>query len=708
MANENVRGKVLNFIRTNMIGVFAIVAVLMLIIPIPKVLIDFLMIINLALALLVLLTVVYTPRASDLSSFPQIILFVTLFGLGINISSTRLILSASGSNVNALAKTQSAMVQAFANIVAGNSLVIGFVIFIILVVVQIVVITKGASRVSEVAARFTLDSMQVKQLDIDSQLANGYITEEEATRQKEQLRRDIDFYSNMDGSSKFVSGNVKAGIFITVINLVGGFIVGMVFNHLSFSDSLAVYTKLTIGDGLLSQLPSLMLSFATGILVTADKSSDTLGEKVIKEFSIDGTIYEIIGVVLVVMGIVFRGGTQFLLVPVGAVVFYYGYKLSKQKEKNKIIEAQKKAEEANGQKKQNTPEQDAVAPLDPLSLEIGYALIPLVDKEKGAELVERISRIRREAALDMGLPVPKIRILDNMNLDPNEYCFKIRGISAGKSQVRLGYYMCMNTGAVTEVLKGEPTKDPAFGMPAIWLPEEQRAEAEQAGYTVVDAPTIIATHLTEIIKNNAADILGRQEVSLILEQTKKDNPIVVDEILSGERKFSIGEIEKILQGLLKEKVSIRNIVTILETISNYGTMTRVTWKLIDYVREALGSQICLQYADNDGKLRVINLSQGWAEKLLNSAQYPEDGSNPYPALDPVDQRRWINAVSNTVKNVNAMGYLPVVVCPKVVRMLVHSSVEREMPGLVIISIEEISSAKNHISVEVLGEIAYEE
>lgn len=708
MANENGRGKVLNFIRTNMIGVFAIVAVLMLIIPIPKVLIDFLMIINLALALLVLLTVVYTPRASDLSSFPQIILFVTLFGLGINISSTRLILSASGSNVNALARTQSAMVQAFANIVAGNSLVIGFVIFIILVVVQIVVITKGASRVSEVAARFTLDSMQVKQLDIDSQLANGYITEEEATRQKEQLRRDIDFYSNMDGSSKFVSGNVKAGIFITVINLVGGFIVGMVFNHLSFSDSLAVYTKLTIGDGLLSQLPSLMLSFATGILVTADKSSDTLGEKVIKEFSIDGTIYEIIGIVLVTMGIVFRGGTQFLLVPVGAVVFYYGYKLSKQKEKDKIIEAQKKAEEVNAQKKQSTPEQDAVAPLDPLSLEIGYALIPLVDKEKGAELVERISRIRRESALDMGLPVPKIRILDNMNLDPNEYCFKIRGIAAGKSQVRLGYYMCMNTGAVTEVLKGEPTKDPAFGMPAIWLPEEQRAEAEQAGYTVVDAPTIIATHLTEIIKNNAADILGRQEVNLILEQTKKDNPIVVDEILSGERKFSIGEIEKILQGLLKEKVSIRNIVTILETISNYGTMTRVTWKLIDYVREALGSQICLQYADNDGKLRVINLSQGWAEKLLNSAQYPEDGSNPYPALDPVDQRKWVNAVSNTVKNVNAMGYLPVIVCPKVVRMLVHSSVEREMPGLVVISIEEISSAKNHISVEVLGEIAYEE
>ena len=708
MANENGRGKVLTFIRTNMIGIFAVVAVLLLIIPIPKVFIDFLMIINLAVALLVLLTVVYTPRASDLSSFPQIILFVTLFGLGINISSTRLILSAEGNNVNALAKSQSAMVQAFADIVAGNSLVIGFVIFIILIVVQIVVITKGAGRVSEVAARFTLDSMQVKQLDIDNQLSNGYITEEEANFQKEQLRRDIDFYSNMDGSSKFVSGNVKAGIFITVINLVGGFIVGMVYHHLSFTEALEVYTRLTIGDGLLSQMPSLMLSFATGILVTADKSKDTLDEKVIKEFSIAGTIYEIIGGVLAAMGIVFRGGTQFLLIPVGAAFFYFGFRLSKQKEKEKILEAQKKAEAANGKKSQNNPEQDAVAPLDPLCLEIGFALIPLVDKEKGAELVERISRIRREAALDMGLPVPKIRIVDNMNLEPNEYCFKIRGIPVGRSQVRLGYYMCMNTGAVTEVLKGEPTKDPAFGMPAIWLPEDQRSDAEQAGYTVVDAPTIIATHLTEIIKNNAADILGRQEVNLILEQTKKDNQIIVDEILSGDHKFSIGEIEKILRGLLKEKVSIRNTVTILEAISNNGLYTRVTWKLIDAVRVALGSQICLQYADNDGKLRLINLSQGWCELLFNHAQYPEDGSGPILALDPADNRKWINAVSNTIKNVSVMGYMPIILCPGSIRMLVHDSIDIEMPGVVVLAAEEVNAARSHVAVEVLGEIAYEE
>ncbi len=708
MADEKAGGKLLTFIRSNMIGVFAIIAIVILIIPVPNWMIDFLMIANLSIALLLLLTVIYTPRASDFSSFPQIILFITLFGLSINVSSTRLILSAEGSNVNALAKTQSKMVQAFADIVAGNSLPIGFVIFIILIVIQVVVITKGSGRVSEVSARFTLDSMQVKQLDINDQLSNGYITEEEANHQKEQLRRDIDFYSNMDGSSKFVSGNVMAGIFITVINLVGGIIMGVVVHKLSFTDALAVYTRLTIGDGLLSQMPSLMLSFATGILVTADKSSDTLNEKVLKEFSVAGTIYEIIGVVLFVMGLAFRKGTQFFLIPMALAFFYFGYRLSKKKENDKILEAKKTAEAANSKKTQNNPEQNAIAPLDPLCLEIGFALIPLVDKEKGAELVERISNIRKEILLEMGLPVPKIRIVDNMNLEPNEYCFKIRGIPAGTSQVRLGYYMCMNTGTVTKELKGEATKDPTFGLPAIWVPEDQRLEAYQAGYTVVDSPTIIATHLTEIIRNNASDILGRQEVNNILETTKKDNQIIVDEVLSGERKFSIGEIEKILHGLLKEKVSIRNTVTILEAISNASFYTRITWKLVEAVRTALGSQICLQYADKDEKLRLVNLSQEWSELLFNHAQYPEDGSGPVLALDPVDMRKWITAVSNTLKNVGAMGYMPIILCPGSIRMLVHNSIDIEMPGVVVLAAEEINAARGHVTVEVLGEIAYEE
>lgn len=706
MANENKVG-ILNLIQKNMIGVAAVIVIAMLVIPLPKVFIDLLMILNLAISITILLIVIYTPRASSFSSFPQLILFVTLFGLGINISSTRLILSAQGNNLSALHNTQSAMVQAFASIVAGNNLIIGFVMFIILIVVQVVVITKGAGRVSEVAARFTLDSMSVKQFDIDNQLANGSITDEQANRMKEELRRDIDFYSNMDGSSKFVSGNVKAGIFITVVNLIGGFIVGMVQHKLDFQTSLNLYSTLTIGDGLLSQFPSLMLSFATGILVTGDKTDDTLGEKIIKEFAIDGVIYEIVGAVLVVMGLIFRAGTQYLLIPVGGALIFYGYSLSKQKQTEELKAKEEAAAKASAGKtaEGSNAEQDSVAHLDPLSLELGYALIPLVDKDKGAELLERISRIRREIALDLGLPVPKIRIIDNMNLDPNEYSFKIRGIEAGRCKIRLGYYMCMNTGAVTEELKGEATRDPAFGMPAIWVPETERADAEQAGYAVVDPPTIVATHITEIIKNHAAEILGREEVSLLVKDTEKNNPIVVDEVLNGaKRKFSYGELQEILQGLLVEKVSIRNMVTILETVSRYGSIIGNTWELTEKVREALGTQICMQYVDNDSRLRVVNLAQSWQQKILDKAQYPQDGSKPFVAFDPVDGRKWIKAVSDTIQSVRTMGYLPVIMCSSVVRLLVHYAIEREMPGLVVISDKEILAAGNSIALEVLGEI----
>ena len=709
MANEN-RGKVLNFIQQNIPGVAAVVVVLMLIIPLPKSFIDFFMILNLALSVVILLVVIYTPRASSFSTFPRIVLFATLFGLGINISSTRLIL-VSPARASGYSSSQSAMVQAFANIVTGGSnVVIGMVIFIILIVIQVLVITKGAGRVSEVAARFTLDAMSTKQFDIDNQLSQGYITEDEAKVMKEELRRDIDFYQNMDGSSKFVSGNVKAGIFITVINLIGGFIVGMVTNNMSFADALSVYSVLTIGDGLLSQLPSLMLSFATGILVTGDKSGETLTDKIKKEFSIDGIIYEIVGAFLALMGIALRNHTQYLLVPMGALLFWFGFKMTKAKEDKEIKrKAAEAAEKSSSQQGAAAPENDAVAPLDPLQLQLGFALIPLVDKEKGAELLERITRIRRECALDIGLPVPKIRIIDNMSLEPNEYVFQIRGIKAGGSKLRLGYYMCMNTGLVTEEIPGEVTKDPAFGMPAIWVPEERRAEAEQAGYAVIDPPTVIATHITEIIRGNAARILGRQEVDILINSVKETNPIVVNEVLNGDKvRFTYGDIEKVLKGLLHEKVSIRNMVTILEALANFGGITKNTWELIEKVREALGLQICLQYVDQDDKLRVVNLSQGWSQKFLDYAQSPSDGSQPFVAFDPVDGRKWIEAVSKTITSVHAMGYQPIIMCSSIIRQLVRYSIEREMPGVVVISDREILAASNNIGLEVLGEITDED
>ena len=702
MANES-RGTILKFITGNIVPVAVVLAVFLLFVPIPRIIIDLSMILNLMLAIVILLVVVRTPRPSDFQTFPRVILFQTLFSLGINIASTRLILTGrmqAGTLLN-----QSDMVKAFARIVAGNNLVVGFVIFIILIVVQVLVVTKGAGRVSEVAARFSLDSMNQKLFDIDNRLNSGAIDEQQAEVLKEAVRRDIDFYSNMDGSSKFVSGNVKAGIFITVINLIGGIIIGMVMNNMGITEALDTYSTLTIGDGLTSQLPSLIISFATGLLVTGTKSDESLDQQLKVEFTGDGHIYEIVGGVLVIAGIALRGGTQLLLIPVGALAMFIGYRMTRDKQKKEIA-----AQQANAQKesKKNTAKEEPIVMLDPLSLELGYALIPLVDQEKGAELLERISRIRIEARHDIGLDIPKIHIQDNMTLEPNDYSFKISGIEAGHSAVRVGYVMCLDTGAVTDPIDGEKTKDPAFGMDAIWLPEDRRGEAEGAGYVIVDPPTIISTHITEIIRNHAAELLDRQAVSVILDTVKQKNPVLVSEVLD-TAKISYGVIEKVLQNLLEEKVSIRNYVRILETMANYaGVSHNNVWELTQKVREALGLQICMQYADDNKKLHVMRLSQELSELIANHAYYPEDGSKPYVALDPVDRRRWVQAVSASLAKVSQLGYQPVIITVSAVRQLVRSSLEREMPGVAVISDMEMYAAGTNVSPEIIDEIADDE
>ena len=705
MANEN-RGKIFKFLQSNIVPVAIVLVVFLLIIPIPKQFIDLSMILNIAFSIIILLQVVRVPRPSDFQTFPRVILLQTLFSLAINISSTRLILT--GNFRNGAIQGQSAMVQAFSRIVAGNNLVVGFVIFIILIVVQVLVVTKGAGRVSEVAARFSLDSMNQKLFDIDNRLNSGAINEEEAERLKAEVRRDIDFYSNMDGSSKFVSGNVKAGIVITVVNLVGGLIIGMAFNggaNLSFVEALETYSKLTIGDGLTSQLPSLIISFATGLLVTGTKSEDTFDKQLKDEFTSDGHIYMIVGAILIITGIILHTGTQWIMIPVGLLCIYIGYKMSKDKEKKAIIQQQEEKARASSQAT-SLADQESVEMLDPLSLELGYALIPLVDKEKGAELLERISRIRIESRHDMGLDIPKIHIQDNMTLEPNDYSFKIEGIEAGHATVRLGYVMCMDTGAVTEVLEGEKTKDPAFGMDAIWLPEERRSEAENAGYVVVDPPTIISTHITEIIRSHAAEMVDRQAVATILDTVKKKNSVLVDEVLNTS-KISYGVIEKVFQNLLEEKVSIRNYVKILETMATYAAVTQNNvWALTTKVREALGLQICMQYADpNDKKLRVMRLSQDLSELIAEHAYYPQDGSKPYVAFDPVNRRRWVNSVSSALAKTSQLGYFPIILCVNQIRQLVRSSIERENPGVVVLADTEVMAAGNQISVEIIDEIS---
>ena len=704
MANEK-KGSVLSFITKNIVAVAIVLGVFLLFIPIPKFMIDLSMILNLAFSIIILLVVIRIPRPSDFQTFPRIILLQTLFSLAINISSTRLILT--GDFRNGTLQGQSAMVQSFAKIVAGNNIVIGFVMFIILIVVQVLVVTKGAGRVSEVAARFSLDSMNQKLFDIDNRLNSGVIDETQAEMLKEAVRKDIDFYSNMDGSSKFVSGNVKAGIFITVINLVGGFIIGMVMNGMDFSKALSTYSTLTIGDGLTSQLPSLIISFATGLLVTGTKSDETFDVQLKKEFTSDGHIYIIVAVVMFLSSFVLRQGTQFILIPVAALFGFIGYRLVQKNEKQ--AQAAKMEENAKKSETQTSPaDSEQITMLDPLSLELGYGLIPLVDKEKGAELLERITRIRVETRYDIGLNIPSIRIVDNMSLEPNDYSFKIEGIEAGHATIRLGYLMCMDTGAVVEPLKGEKTKDPAFGMDAIWLPEEQRSEAENAGYVVVDPPTIISTHITEIIRSHAAQMLDRQAVSVILETVKKSNPVLVDEVLN-TAKISYGVIEKVMQNLLEEKVSIRNYVKILETMANYASVSQNVWDLTAKVREALGLQICKQYADpQDNKLRVMRLSQPLSEMVAQYAYNPPDGSKPYVSFDPVDRRKWITAISNSLARINQMGVMPIILCVSGIRQLVRSAIEREQPGVVVLSDMEIFEAGNNISVEIIDEIREDE
>lgn len=698
-------GSILNFVLRNSLAVGVIVVVLFMFIPLPTAFIDLAMVINLALSFIILLTVIYMKRAADFTSFPRVVLITTIFGLAINISSTRNILVHPVKTSGYMAG-QSEMVQAFANIVAGDKVLIGFIIFIILIVVQVLVITKGADRVSEVTARFTLDAMNNKMFTIQNQINNGSITEEEGELKINQLRQEIDFYSAMDGSSKFVSGNVKAGIFITVVNLIGGIVTGTMAGA-SITDALDSYAKLTIGDGLMSQLPSLLLSFSTGLLITGSNDGDLLSDQLKEQFSANGTIYVIVGATLVALGLAFHNGATATLVPIGILFIFVGSRLSHLKtkeEEQKTMEAEKaknSPQKGNGGPEEISP----VVKLDELSLEIGYALIPLVDDEKGAELMSRVKRIRREAALDLGLVIPPIHIMDQMELSPEEYSFKIRGIEAGRGLLKLGHFMCLNTGNVPKdrEIVGEKTKDPAFGMDAIWLPDSKRLEAEKAGYAVIDAPTIIATHLTELIRRNASKILSRQSVSAIIEEIKKTNPVVVDEVTTGDHRFSYGEIEAVLKNLLEEQVSIRNMVVILETLGDYGKLTRDPWTLTEKVREALGAQICQQYADENKVLHVLNLSQSLAQKILDHrADMP--GKGPIVAFDPVDARNYISTMSNAVAAVRERNYLPIILCPSEVRRLVKSSTELEMPGIIVLSINEVMAASPNIKVESLGEI----
>lgn len=684
-----------NFFTQIAVAVGVITVVFMLVLPMPTFLLDFFMALNFIINVVILLIVLFTDHPTKFSIFPSLLLVMTIFGLAINVTSTRLILT-QGSNFNG------AMIKAFSSFVVGSSgtegLVTGFVVFIIIIAVQVFVITKGATRIAEVQARFSLDFISVKQMSIENEYNSGAISFEEAQQKKEQVQKDADFYGAMDGASKFVSGNVKISIFITIVNILGGLLIGVAFRNENFASALGTYTRFTIGDGLLSQIPSLLISVASGLIVTRSAGTGSFGDDLSEQFSKDSSVYFIASGVLAVMSIL-PGFPTIILLLLAVIVGFVGWQLRKSNAAKAAKQAAVQTTNKDGSletKGQSSGDVSPIVPLDPLSLELGYALIPLVDKEKGAELLERITRIRRTSALELGLVAPRIRIIDNMRIQPDEYCFKIRGVEVARGRIRMDSYLAINSGDATEEIPGERTFEPAFGLPAIWISENSRERAEMLGYTVVDPPSIIATHLTEIIKRNAASILDRQMVQGIIDALRKDLPAVVDDVL---KVATLGEIQKILQKLLSEQVSIRNTVTIFETISDYRPITSNITTLTERVRQALGRQICLQYADDNRTIHALLLSSELTEKLISSAVETING--PMVGWDQTSQRAWIKSLTDSFIALQKGGYIPLILTTEEARVLVKNSTEREFPNLVVLAASEISS---DVKVEALGEI----
>jgi flagellar biosynthesis protein FlhA len=657
--------------------VFAVLGIIvMMVIPVPTPVLDVLLIINIGISFTILLVAINTKEALQFSSFPSLLLLTTLFRLALNVSSTRSIL-ANGYAGN--------VIHTFGSFVIGDNAVVGFVVFLILVTIQFIVITRGAERVAEVAARFTLDAMPGKQMSIDADLNAGLINEQEARARRQAIEREADFYGAMDGASKFVKGDAIAAMVIVAINIVGGFIIGMAMNGLSFTDALHNYTLLSVGDGLVSQLPALLISTSAGLIVTRTTSDGTLSEDLSQQLFGYPRLLYIVAVVLVCFGLLTPIGLL-RTVPVAVLLAYAGYQMSVRLQNKQEIAIQKEAEAEQAEVR--APESVmSLIQVDPIEFEFGYALIPLADAKQGGDLLERVIMIRRQIALEMGIIVPVIRIRDNIQLRPNAYTIKIRGNEVARGELLLDHFLAMSPGIDDPSITGIPTKEPAFGLPALWISSAMRERAELAGYTVVDPPSVVATHLTEVIKRHAHELLGRQEVKALIDSLKPTHPTLLDELVPNL--LSIGEIQKVLSNLLREKVSIRNLVTIFETLADYAPITKDTTLLTEYVRQALARQITQQYAVQGQTLPVITLSAAVEKRIADSIQHSEQGA--YLALDPRVSQQIYQSLTEQVQRMSALGQQPIVLTSPAVRVHFRRLIERVLQDLPVLSYNELDT-----------------
>jgi len=666
------------------IAVAIVLIILVIIVPIAPILLDLLLVINITLALLILLNSIYATDALAMASFPTVLLFTTLYRLSLNIASTRLIIGKGEAGE---------VIAAFGTFVGGDNLVVGFIIFLIIMVVQFLVITKGAERVSEVAARFTLDAMPGKQMAIDADLNSGLITDVDAKERRKRIQREADFYGAMDGASKFVKNDAIAGIIITVVNIIGGIIMGMVFLQLDINEALTRYTILTIGDGLVSQVPSLLISVATGIIVTRAAAEGELGADIIKQlFTSPRVLFVAAASCLVLMPIL----QQIFLLVVAVLLIALG--ISLQKNMKKIVaKDEKRAEDQEVEEIRKPENVVSLLQVDPIELEFGYGIIPLADANQGGDLLDRVVMIRRQLAVELGVIVPTIRLRDNIQINPNQYIIKIKGVEVARGDLLLDHFMAMNPGMVEEEIDGIPTTEPAFGLPALWITDTMRDRAEMLGYTVVDPPSIIATHMTEVVRRYTHELLGRQDVQGLLDNVRTSNSVLVDEVIP--KLLSLGDIQKVLANLLREGVSIRDLVTILETLADYAPVTRDPDLLTEYVRQGLGRAISRAVMTSDSN-DVITLDPYLEQLIMDSVQKTEAGS--FLTMDPAVSGKIVKNTSRQAERLAQTGKQPIVLASPVVRLYFKRLTEQAVPGLVVLSYNELDPSLDIQSIGIIN------
>ncbi len=658
------------------VALYLLAAVVFFIVPIPNQLLDVMLALNISLALVVLFNCLFVQEVLDMSFFPTLLLFTTIFRIALNVSSTRLILT-TGDPGN--------VVATFGACVGGNDIIVGAIVFIILVIIQFVVINKGSERVSEVTARFTLDAMPGKQMAIDADLNTGAIDDREARNRREKIQMESAFFGSMDGATKYVKGDAAAGLLVTGINLIGGTVMGMTRQGLEAGEALQKYGILTIGDGLASQMPSLMISLATGILVTkASKEADFSDVLVSQLFGIPKVLY-LVGITLAFLGITTPLNTV-LFIAFGLVYLIVGKTIDKSMAVEAIEEETTQAEEEAEEirKPENVV---SLLQVDPIELEFGYGIIPLADVNQGGDLLDRVVMIRRQIALELGTVVPIIRLRDNIQLNPNQYIIKIKGIQITEGEILFDHYMAMNPGYVEEEITGIPTFEPSFHLPAIWITESQRERAESLGYTVVDPPSIIATHLTEMIRSHIAELLTRQDVQNLIDNVKENNPVLVEDLVP--KLLGIGEIQKVLQNLLSEGISIRDLLTIFETLADHAATSRDTDVLTEYTRQALKRAISNRYFMPNEATSVITLDPNIEQEIMSSVKQTEQGA--YLTIDPERTKLIMASVEAEISKLENLGKNPIVVTSPIVRMYFKKMTEEYFKDLIVVSYNEIDS-----------------